>query len=170
MMIDQGVFKQEWLVLCERWNKQPSVQLTARYYQTLTDNMDTASFQAACRVVFAENEFFPTPSQFMQATRSSEDVHALDQWELCLRVMEGEPQIMDRMNAEGQRAVALLGGPARLGNTPIDSVPFVRRDFLAFYHDVSEGVVRGQLLPEAEITPESRRIVGELMSLPKGAV
>lgn len=163
MMIDQEIFKREWRVLCERWNRKPSVQLTARYFQAITEHLDTEAFLWACRVLFAKNEFFPTPDQFIQAVRQPADAAALNQWDLCLRVMEGE-DVLSRMTPEGQRTVALFGGVKQLRNTPLESVPFVRRDFLAHFREVSEGTARGRLLPGAEITPESRRIVREVMT------
>ena len=165
-MIDQTVFKAEWAILCDRFNREMSVPVTTRYYQALTDRMDTRTFRDACALVFASNEFFPTPEQFIQAVQP--EVESLNQWELCQRVMEGD-SVLDRMDRYGQRVVALLGGPAKLRDTQVENVPHVRRDFLAFYQDVSDGKASADRLPE--VTPESRRIVGEIMNVlpPKGA-
>jgi len=165
-MIDQIVFTAEWAILCERWGKTYSGPVTARYYQHLSARMDTASFRDACAHLFAESEFFPKPDDFVSAVQASDEARALDQWDLCYRVMEGESHVWDRMSPAGRRVVALLGGPSRLGDTPIDSVPFVRRDFLAFFREVTDGVEYEQIAG-SEVTPESRRIVGEVMrSLP----
>jgi len=161
-MIDQNVFRTEWTILCERWNRTHTREVAARYFQFLNDRMDTAAFRDACAHVFATNEFFPTPEQFVLAVQLPPEADALDQWELCLRVMEGD-SVLDRMNPCGRRVVALLGGPNKLRNTMVESVPFVRKDFLAFYRDVNDGVARGHLLPGAEVTPESKRIVDGLM-------
>ena len=158
-MINETVFATAWSLICERFNRDASNALSEQYYDLISERMDTASFRQAASRVIAENEFFPRPADFWEAP---DETTALDQWELCQRVMEGE-SVLDRMSPEGKRVVALLGGPGRLRNTPLDSVPFVRRDFLAFYHDVGEGVSKGHLLPSAEVTPESKRIVDGLM-------
>lgn len=162
-MIDQGVFKNEWAILCERFNRQHSAPIAARYYQHLSERMDTEQFRAASLRVFGFNEFFPTPEDFVTKITGTEDAEALDQWELCLRVMEGERHILDRMSPDGQRIIALLGGVDRLGQTPLDSVPFVRKDFLAMFSDAKAVTDSGQRLIGPEVTPESRRIVKDVM-------
>lgn len=161
-MINETVFATAWSLICERFNRDASNALSEQYYNLISERMDTASFRQAASRVIAENEFFPRPADFWEAVQLPPEADALDQWELCLRIMEGD-SVLDRMNPCGQRVVALLGGPNKLRNTQLDSVPFVRKDFLAYYRDVNDGVARGHLLPGAEVTPESRRIVDDLM-------
>jgi len=161
MPIDRTVFSQEWALLCERFNRRPSKELSARYYDILSPQMSTGEFRAASVAVLNSAEFFPRPLDFSLAIRPDPAVSALDQWELCERVMHGEHGILERMSEEGRRVVALLGGPVHLGMTSLDSVPFVRREFLARYREVTSEQL--DLIPGPEVTPESRRIVGEVM-------
>lgn len=160
-MINDSVFKTEWAVLCERFGKHFSAPVTSRYYQFLSARMDTEQFQAACVAVFVSNEFFPTPEDLARNVLGSSESDALGQWELCQRIMEGERHILDRMNPAGQRVVSLLGGVGRLGQTDVDKVAFLRRDFLQFYEDTIDADPVA-LLPE--VTDESRRIVGEVLT------
>ena len=129
-MIDQDVFNIEWAVICERHNRDPSQVLAARYYQSLSPRMTTEEFRAAARVVFEEREFFPRPVDFIDAIRPSVEAEALEQWELCERVMAGSKEAFMHMSPAGRRTVDLLGGTDRLHNTRLNDVQFVRRDFM----------------------------------------
>jgi hypothetical protein len=124
--------------------------------------MDTAAFREACVRVF-RGTYFPSPDEFLAGSAPDPQEEALDQWDLCQRIMEGERQVLDRMTERGRRAVALLGGPALLGQTPVDRVGWVRREFLATYRELVGGPPGARCLPGPEVTPESRRIAGIVM-------
>ena len=155
-MIDSEVFSKAFALICERFNRDVSLDLSGYYHREISERMDTEQFRAACKRILNTGHFFPSPEDFWGG--ASNEAAALDQWDLCQRVMEGEWHILDHMSPAGQRVVALLGGPSRLGQTPPDSIPFVRKEFLAMYGDIPEPQA---LLPE--VTPESRRIVGEVL-------
>ena len=160
-MIDQDRFKTEWVILGERFRRDHSDPVMARYFQYLNDRLDTEQFCMACRKLFNTKEFFPTPEDFVRCVVGSEESLALEQWDLCQRIMEGERHILDRMSPAGKRAVSLLGGVGRLGQTKISEVQFVRKDFLKFFADTVDSDP-STLLPE--VTDESRRIVGEVVN------
>lgn len=159
-MIDQGIFRNEWAILEDRFNRKFSRPVQARFFQILNERMNTEAFRFACQVAFAECEFFPTPEQL--AAFSATEELGLDQWELCLRIMEGEPEIFDRMTESGKRTVKALGGYEHLRNTRLESIPFVRKEFLAIYAERLQGQERGNLIGP-EVTPASRQIVSEVM-------
>lgn len=165
-MIDQSTFKAEWAVLCERFGREASAVLAARYYQALNDKLDTEAFLAGCRRVFEQSTFFPSPKDIIDAASVTQDEESLGlrQWDLCQRLMEGEVEILEHMDARGQHAVSLLGGAGVLRMTSLDRVPFVRRDFLAFYRDLSRAADEPVSLGP---TPESRAIVKGLMNSEK---
>ncbi len=160
-MIDTEVFSHEWDLLCARFNRKPSKELMARYYDILSPQMSTGEFRAAAVAVLNGAEFFPRPLDFMLAIRPDPAVEALDQWELCERAMQGERGITERMTDEGRRVLGLLGGAVQLGMTPLDKVPFVRKEFLAMYRELRAS--GHEAIAGPEVTPESRRIVGEAM-------
>jgi len=162
-MIDQAIFKREWVILCERWNRTPSPEMTARYFQAINGRMTTESFLGACRVLFARNEFFPSPDEFVDAVNIPNEAKAIDQWELCLRVAEGEHHVLNRMDQVGKRVVAALGGPDALGRTDRDRVSFLRGEFLRTYIDLTHSREYHQI-EGPEVTPESRRIMGEILN------
>ena len=158
MPIDPRVFSEEWSLLCERFNRGPSKALSARYFDILSPTMSTAEFRVAAVIVLRESEFFPRPADFMAAIQPDPETEALDQWALCERIMEGERDLVERMTVSGQQAVRLLGGAIQLGQTRRDSVPFVRKDFLATYRELVNGNGRVRI-QGPEVTPESRRIM-----------
>lgn len=165
-MIDQNVFRREWAILCERYGRQPSPELTARYYQILTARMDTDQFVEGAAAVMDRCEFFPRPADFTEAVLPDPATAAWDQWELCERVMHGETHVLERMSPEGRRVVQIMGGARALGQTPVDAVAFRRKEFLGAYADMTSARLGGRILEGAEVTPESRRIVGEAMREP----
>jgi len=162
-MIDPDVFADEWALLCERFNREASGRLAEAYYDALSAVLTTGQFIAAAKSLFILSEFFPTPQAFIQAGGIDPQADALDQWELCERVMAGEHHIAGRMNEAGKRVLLLLGGPRHLGLTALDQVGWVRKEFLALYHEVASGQERAGIAGP-EVTPESRRLVGEVMA------
>ena len=162
-MIDQDVFNIEWAVICERFNRDPSQVLAARYYQSLSPRMTTEQFRASARVVFEQREFFPRPLDFVEAIRPSVEAEALEQWELCEGVMAGLRKALVRMSPAGKRTVGLLGGPDRLRNTKLDQVPFVRRDFLKLFGDAEE-IHRRETEPTAlPVSDETKELLASMV-------
>ena len=160
-MIDPQVFAKAWSLICERWNRETTNELSKLYYDAISERLSTEQFRVAAAHVLANNEFWPRPADFWEAISEDTEALALEQWELCYRVMEGETHVLDRMSPAGQRAVALLGGVGRLRNTPLDSVPFVRKEFLELHETVTDGAAHK--LIGSEVTPESKQIIGKVM-------
>lgn len=160
-MIDESVFKSEWQILCERFNRQPSRILAVRYYQSLSGRMSTIEFRAACKRIFDSHEFFPRPDDFFEVVKGDVAGEALGQWELCERVMAGDVHVLGRMTEEGQRVVRLLGGVHRLGQTPLDSLPFVRKEFLGLYSQAAEIEAR-ERNAIGPMTTEGRKLIEDL--------
>jgi len=165
MAIDQDVFRAEWAVICERFNKDPSAVLSARYFQAISRRMDTEEFRLACARIFESWRFFPSPDDFPKAIGKDGKAGALEQWELCQRVMEGEPGILDRMSPAGRRVVSLMGGDFHLRNVKLNTLPFVRKEFLGLFTEVEP---YGTQLQLPEVTKASRQIVGEVLNRNEG--
>ena len=158
-MIDQDVFNIEWAVICERFNRDPSHVLAARYFQALSPRMTTEEFLAAARVVFEEQTFFPRPMDFIEAIRPSVEAEALAQWELCDQVMAGSTKALERMSPAGRRTAQLLGGTDRLRNTRLNDVQFVRRDFMKLFGDAEE-IYRREAQPTAlPVSDQAREVL-----------
>lgn len=162
-MIDPNTFRLEWAILEDRFSKRYTPEVAGRYYAFLSPRFSTAEFQRACAAVFSGREFFPRPWDFVEAVEPHPLADAMDQWALCQRVMEGERHVLARMSPQGQRVVALLGGAVDLGRTPLDSVGWIRKEFLRAYQDLAQA--HDRYLPTSEVTPESRQIIVGLKAL-----
>lgn len=162
-MIDQAVFKAEWGILETRYNRTFPKDVVARYYQSLSPRMTTADFRVACRILFDRpgNYAFPGPSEFVGVLEQPPENTALDQWELCERILYGETHVLDRMTDEGQKVVRLLGGPVALGQTPVDGVKWVRKEFLDLYGTLAD---KGDAhIPLPPWTEEGRATLRQIM-------
>lgn len=142
-MIDQGVFKNEWALLCERFRmtseKAPSQPQMKRYYRYLSERMDTETFQRAAEIVWAQREFFPRPVDFVEAVDAGDEVRALEQWKFCQRLMSGDRSALEEMDEQGRQVVDLMGGISELRRTKIDETKWRRREFLKLYRTATEG-------------------------------
>lgn len=162
-MIDPEVFKVEWEVLAERFRKDHSQAIAARYYQSLSARMDTGEFRAACRVIFDRDGYFPAPEEFLSCLSKPGRSEAFDQWELCERVMRGDPDAYGLMNDEGKRCVRLLSGAKNLRAGLESDLQWRRKEFFDFYEGVDEFArrERAQLAPW---TPEGKALLAGLMN------
>lgn len=66
-MIDRATFVREMTLLHERFGRTPNGQVTARYYDTLSRELNTADFERAARTIFDEDRFWPAPARFRDA-------------------------------------------------------------------------------------------------------
>jgi hypothetical protein len=162
-MINEATFQAAWVLLCERFNREPSDALMQAYYKVLSPAMSTAQFEAACQRIFVEREFFPRPADFLAEVRTDPAVEATAQWEQVHEMMRGFPA---QLSAESRRVVGMLGGETKLRNTPIDAIQYVRRDFLQLYGDVAALAQREQG-DRIEPTREGLRLTAEIMDAAK---
>lgn len=160
-MIDQGVFKNEWTVLAERFGKyKESRVVSQRYYEHLSPRMTTEAFVSAARSLFASEEFFPSPDAFLEAAGFTGTAAAHSDWEHVHAILYGKAEAYDRLTEEGRRTVRLMGGVHGLQSTHVDEAKWRRREFFELYR--SERHERESLPPMGE---EARRIVGEAAAL-----
>jgi hypothetical protein len=157
-MIDEKVFRDSWALLCERFGKEPSLPLMTAYYKAISPQLSTAQFEAACDRIFMEREFFPRPADFLAEVRPDPKADALEQWEQVQELMRGETADLD---PTAKRVVRALGGTAKLRNTSLDAVQYVRRDFMALYADLSTNHDTARIEPTAEGLRLTARIMDE---------
>lgn len=130
MAIDEGVFKNAWALLCERFGRTPSTPLMLAYFRTLDPQMSTAEFRQAAQVVFEEREFFPRPVDFLEALREDPSVEALKEWADVQQYIAGHVADLSPLTAE---VVAIMGGKRELGQAKMESMPHLRREFMQTY-------------------------------------
>lgn len=108
-MIEKPVFVEEMRALERRFNADLSEDELLRYYRYLSGRLDTEAFRRASQVVWATNEFFPRPADFLVA-------EATAQWRILLDVVErfqpphSTPSVYDALSDRGGDAVRELGG------------------------------------------------------------
>lgn len=161
-MIDQAAFKIEWRIICERFSRDPSTALEARYYQSLSPLMSTAEFRLAARQVLHECEFFPPPARFVEAVRGDPELAAMDAWDVCQSVMCGS-RSADTLDTITGKVVQLMGGEMMLRRTKLTDVAFRRKEFMRLYRLVADGHMRQEAQEAlAPWTEEGREIMGDL--------
>lgn len=138
-MIDDGVFRNWWADLCERFRMTgedaPSQRQMKRYYRYLSARMDTDDFEAAAEAVWAEREFFPRPADFVEAARGDAESAAMDAWERVLEMAKNwrSAAPAEELGRAGRKALAQVGGIKKLALSDRSDLDFRRRDFLDAY-------------------------------------
>jgi len=112
-VIDRKVFAFEMTVLRDRFGRKDMTDETiARYLDYLDPLMNTSEFQAAARVVFNEDTFWPSPARLLAAVRGDPKRHAESAWAAMLEhAKRGEYPALDAL-PEATRA-ALKAVPLR---------------------------------------------------------
>jgi hypothetical protein len=155
-----------WGLMNERFPNggQPrSPELAGFYLTELSLQMTDVQIKQGVRKVLVSARFFPSPDEIMAAAGLSGEDAALAEWDACQALMEGRPGAFDRLSDTGKRMVRLLGGEYALRNTPLDSVPFVRKEWLKLYASAQaiEIQERREALPP--MTSEGRRLLKAAM-------
>lgn len=162
-MIDQDVFQIEWAILCERFNKEPSVVLASRYYQALSPEMTTEEFKAASVSVFRSREFFPRPDDFLEAVQGTAEEAAATDWELVERAMRGSTRALPLVSEAGRKALTLVGGLDVLRNMDIADIPFRRQEYFRLHPHAQQIAKREERLALPPMSDEAARLIRAAM-------
>ena len=133
-MIDHTAFGREMALLSERFNRQVSKPVMARYFETLNASLSTEQFEAAARTIFDHDTFWPAPVRFLEIAGVDPSSEAEAAWELALaEASRGEAQPMSAYDPAHAAALTAVGKNRRIGQTNEDRLPFVKREFIAAY-------------------------------------
>lgn len=161
-MIDAEVFAEEWAVLNDRFPGSRSERVADRYYDYLDARMDTDTFLAASERIFAEEEHFPRPADFVEAVQGGVEERAREMWPEVRKVIaayspypmwrEGEEvyrhrEMLEELPADVREAVRLLGGVASLAGLDREALWFRRREFIRLLRGVARAEERPTLGP-----------------------
>lgn len=140
-MIDAETFAEEWSVLEDRFGEEYSDAVQRRYFEYLTERMETEEFVEASRELFATRRFFPSPADFTEVAGPSEEARAYEQWRKVLREVESR----DRTDLEeaAREAIRVLGGMRAIRNAVRSEIPFLRKEFLEVYRAYQKRVRGG---------------------------
>lgn len=127
-----------WALLNERFGTTKSAELAGFYLTELSSRLTPEQIKAGVRKVLVSARFFPSPDEIMGAAGLSYEGNALAEWDLCLSLMEGSRTAYGRLSDTGKKMVRLMGGESALRNSSLDSVPFMRKEWLKLYANASE--------------------------------
>lgn len=167
-MIDEGVFKNEWADLCERFRltgeDEPSQRQMKRYYSYLSERMDTDSFREASEAVWARREFFPKPTDFVEAVQGDAEERAHEVWDAVLEMASDwrNARPSEVLDEAGQKALRQVGGVKKLALMDKADLDFRRKDFIAAYRVTSSrSEATGDLVP---MTDDGEQLVEDAMA------
>ena len=80
MPLDKRVFLAELAMLAERFGRTVSEPVMLRYYDTLSQRLTTSEFQAASRIIFDRDKFWPEPLRFVDAVKGNATEEAAAAW------------------------------------------------------------------------------------------
>lgn len=137
MTLDRKAFIREMTLLHERFGRQPSEHVIARYYDTLNGRLDTPAFEAAARYVFDNDTYWPAPARFIDLAHGSPEAQARDEW---ARLIEGATRgERARLTPEGEAALMAIGGWREVAYADTDrKLPRLERAFAKRYQDAAE--------------------------------
>ncbi len=150
-MISEELFLKEISVLESRFGRSLENAVFEGYYQFLNEKLSNDQFSAACRRVFAEEDFFPSPAKFVEKVKANTEDLAVLEWErVCVAAQNQSPL---QLSPAGERALKGVGGLSAVGYADIEfGIPRLRKEFLASYKAHSS--VAGDFLPALPVAKE----------------
>jgi len=137
-MINKEQFKQWITLLGEKFNKPLSAPSQLVFYDILNAELTTEEFVAGARLVYRDNQFFPSPKEIIDQAKPQGDpaIEAADVFRDIL-TWNGKDNLMaearSRMTDVGLRAFLAVGGPARFRRLTVDEELWARKEFIARY-------------------------------------
>ena len=173
-MIDKTTFTAGWRILEDRFGKQPT-GAALDYLTFLSPLLTDAEFTAAARAVWASREFFPRPNDFLLIREGQDWARVQEAADLARQKLDWAP-VFKAMTPPAQMAIKALGGIFVVAEQMNRNPAFVRKDFGSEYGVAATTIAAetalgsGALTEVAgpEVTPESRRIVEDVMKAPQG--
>jgi hypothetical protein len=130
-VIDKSIFGREMTLLADRFNRDISKPVIARYFEFLNAHLATDEFVAAARVVFDHDQFWPAPVRFLEAAGVDPKSEADAAWELSLsEARRGIARPLSEYDPGHAAALSAVGKNHRIGQTREDQLPFLKRDFV----------------------------------------
>lgn len=146
-MIDRMTFVREMVILCERFERALTDPVMGRYYEVLSQVLDTEQFELAARRAFVESAWFPSPGQLMDYALGSIEDSAELEWLNLMRAIQENRRAT--LTDAGRAALAAIGGSWALQQEPSDRL---RRAWTPAYvaaARVQRAALVGRALPAA---------------------
>lgn len=121
-MINPEIFFIEMSKLSAWFNKEIPEAYLFVMQELMDKELTTEQFVQACQLSVRNNKFFPTPAEMIESVIGTLEERAIAQW-----------ASLDRLSAVGQKALDSIGGILDLNQSPMTSIPFYKKDFIAAY-------------------------------------
>jgi hypothetical protein len=137
-MIDRTVFRDWIVVLCEKFNKPLSPPSQLVFYDIVNAELTTEEFVVGARLVFRDNQFFPSPKDIIDKAKPAGDpaIEAADVFRDILTWNGAENLMAEarrRLTDVGLRAFLAVGGPGCFRRLTVDQEVWARKEFIARY-------------------------------------
>lgn len=133
-MIDKDVFLKEMSLLEARFGRTIEDAVFNGYYEILSEKLDNQQFSAACKRVFAEEDFFPSPNKFLQKVQANTEDLAVLEWEWILRASASGHSFIGGLTPTAEKALKAIGGLRAVGMADLEfAIPRMRKEFIASY-------------------------------------
>lgn len=126
-MIDKRAFLRELGLLADRFGRTVSEPVIARYYDTLNRTLTTTEFEAAARIVFDTDTFWPAPARFIELAHGNPENNADAEWRALLESCARNDARVDFLTPEGRAGMIAAGGWRDIGITPEGPAMAARR-------------------------------------------
>lgn len=106
-MIDKAVFAREFGVWEDRFNREHSDATMIKWWKTLSEHMDTETFERASDYVFEHNTYFPSPDEVIEAAERIE--RARDHLKTVEYLERRNERIQEEMSRQGRELLLEAG-------------------------------------------------------------
>lgn len=134
--------------MCLHYNREPTTELMAHWFNQLTD-LGIEQVELAAQLLMASNrEFMPNPGVLRDAIVGDSKANAQEAW---IQIVESTKRGYHRRNPpvfddpKIQRALDVIGGYGVYCDTEYPKQPFLQNQFIAAYQAVSESSKRQEI-------------------------
>lgn len=155
MSINPEVLAGELEILVNRFHGHKLLDVVLdRYAQYIETHLSQDEFLLACRVIFENDTYWPSPLRFVEAARGNPKELAAGEWAQLMIALKENPAELP-VTERGRAALKAIGGFRALMEATDYSLEGLRKRFLGAYQDVERPRVSTPVLPEATALVEA---------------
>lgn len=109
-MIEKNTFIREFAMILDRFGREMGGPSIERYREFLNTELTTEEFQAAARIIFEEDQFFPAPRRFVDAIQGGLTELATSEWLQLLDLAQRNNSDLSSLTDTARAALKTAGG------------------------------------------------------------